>query len=115
MESDFGHLNMEKVHLVGLLGVVLVLGSMFPVLKSDAANTPQQDNVSKRVQLPSSKFPDFDIRLVGKGEFLDENLVQASSKQAAERNAATQARASAVDAFRASLGQEKAGNLRGNG
>ncbi len=103
---------MRKRLFVGLLGVVLAVGSMFPLFKSDAANTPQQDNVSKRIQLPSSKFPDYDIRLVGKGEFMDEDLSQASSKQIAGRNVATQARASAFDAFRSRLSQENAGNLR---
>ena len=103
---------MRKRFLVGLLGLVLAIGSMFPFFKSDAANAPQQQSVSKRIQLPSSKFPDFDIRLAGTGEFMDEDVVQADSKQIAGRNQATQARASAVEAFRSSLAREHAGNLR---
>ncbi|HWN08430.1 MAG TPA: M36 family metallopeptidase [Pyrinomonadaceae bacterium] len=102
---------MHKRLFLGLLGLALVIGSLVPFFRSDAANTLQQDNRSKRVELPSTKFPDYDIRLVGKGEFLDEDVVQASAKQGG-RNAATQSRASAVQAFRSRLSPDKADNLR---
>ena len=96
---------------VGLLGLVLAAGSLVP-FKSDAANAPQQPIVSRRFELPTSKFPDYDIRLVGKGEFTDEDLTTSSSKQIAARNQTTQSRASAVDAFRSTLRSERAGKLR---
>ena len=72
---------MHKRLFLGLLGLALVIGSLVPFFRSDAANTPQQDNRSKRIELPSTKFPDYDIRLVGKGEFLDEDVVNVSAKQ----------------------------------
>jgi len=103
---------MHKRLFLGLLGLALVIGALVPFFRSDAANTPQQDDRSKRIELPSNKFPDFDIRLVGKGEFTDEDVISASAKQVAERNVATQSRASAVEAFRSRLSSDKAANLR---
>lgn len=103
---------MHKRLFLGLLGLALVIGALVPFFRSDAANTPQQDNRSKRIELPSNKFPDYDVRLVGKGEFTDEDVVSASAKQVAERNGATQSRASAVEAFRSRLSSDKAANLR---
>lgn len=75
-------MTIRKRLFVGLLGVVLAVGSMVPFFKSDAANAYQQNNVSKEYQLPSSKFPDSDIR-EGKGEFADEDVISASGKQIA--------------------------------
>lgn len=103
---------MRKNLFVGMLGVVLAIGSIVPFFKSDASNALQQNNLSKTSQLESSKFPDYDIRLVSKGEFMDEDLTSVSAKQTAGRNPATQARASAVDAFRSRLSSENSGNLR---
>jgi len=103
---------MRKRLFLGLLGLTLAVGSLIPFFKSDAAVAPQQNNSSKKFQLPSTKFPDYDIRLVGKGEFIDEDVIQASAKQVAGRNTAMQARASAVEAFRSRLSAEKAANLR---
>ncbi|MBC8029250.1 MAG: M36 family metallopeptidase [Pyrinomonadaceae bacterium] len=103
---------MRKRLLVGLLGLALAIGSLVPFFKSDAAVAPQQNNISKKIQLPSSKFPDYDIRLVGKGEFTDEDVTSASAKHGAQRSMAVQSRASAVESFRSRLSQEKAGNLR---
>lgn len=103
---------MHKRLFLGLLGLALVIGALVPFFRSDAANTPQQDDRSKRTELSSTKFPDYDIRLVGKGEFTDEDVVVTSAKQGAERNVATQSRASAVEAFRSRLTSDKAANLR---
>jgi bacillolysin len=94
---------MRKRFFVGLLGFVLTVCSLSPFFKSEAANAPQQNNVSKKGKLPSSKLPDYGIRLVGKNEFLDGDFAQASSKQIAECNVATQLRASVAKAFRSSL------------
>ncbi len=97
---------MSKTVFGGLLGVVLAVCSMFPFFKSEAANAPQENNVSKKGKLPFSKLPDYDIRLIEEGEFLDEldeDVVRASSRQIAERNVATQPRSSAANAFRSSL------------
>ncbi len=102
---------MHKRFFLGLLGLALAIGCLVPFFRSDAANTPQQDNRSKRIELPSTKFPDYDIRLVGRSEFLDEDVVEVSAKQGAG-NAVTQSRASAVQAFRSRLSPDKANNLR---
>jgi len=68
-------MTIRKRLFVGSLGFILVVGSMIPFFMSDAANAPQQDDVSKKYQLPSSEFPYDDIRLAGKGEFMDEDLL----------------------------------------
>lgn len=78
-------MTIRKRLFVGLLGLVLADGSKFPFFASDAANATQQDNISIEYQLPSSKFPDYDIRLVGKGEFMDKDFTSASGKQIAGR------------------------------
>lgn len=101
---------MRKRLFVGLLGLALAIVSLVPFFRSDAAVAPQQDN--KKIQLPTSKFPDYDIRLVGKGEFLDEDVVVVSAKQGGGNNTSMQARTSAVESFRSRLSQEKAGKLR---
>lgn len=104
---------MRKSLFVGLLGVVLAVGSLFPFLKTDAAYAPHQNDVSMAGhRLPSSTLPDYDIRLVGKGEFTDHDLNSAAGTRGALQDAATQARVPAVDEFRAGLNPEKAGNLR---
>ncbi len=90
---------MRKRFFVGLLGVVLAGGSMFPFSKSEASNPPQQNNVSKKGKLPSSKVADSDIQLLGKGESLDEDPSRALSKQIPDRNFAMQPRSSAANAF----------------
>jgi Zn-dependent metalloprotease len=101
---------MRKRLFVGLLGLALAIVSLVPFFRSDAAVAPQSDN--KKIQLPTSKFPDYDIRLVGRGEFQDEDVVVVSAKQGGGVNTAMQSRASAVESFRSKLNQEKAGKLR---
>ena len=106
---------MSKRLLVGLLGVALAAASMFPVTRSDAAHAPQPKTVfTNQSQNQPPKLPNFDIRLAGRGEFTDADLNStADSERAAKSgNAARQARASAVDNFRAKLRPEKAKNLR---
>jgi Zn-dependent metalloprotease len=104
---------MRKRLFVGLLGLALAIGSLVPFFRSDAAVAPQQqDNTSRKIQLDTSKFPDYDIRLAGRGEFQDEDVVVVSAKQGAGVNTEMQSRASAVETFRSRLSQEKAANLR---
>ena len=57
-------------------------------------------------------LPNFDIRLVGRGEFNDIDLSSTSGQQAAMQNARTRSRASAVGQFRSSFRAENAANLR---
>ena len=105
---------MYKRLLVGLLLFALVAASlMFPLAKSDAALTPQTQevpNASSRKTLPN-----YDIRLAGRSEFTDVDLNSSAARQsgiAQVGDTARQARASAVDNFRAGLRPEAAQNLR---
>lgn len=104
---------MRKRLLFGLLGVALAVASMFPLMKSDAAFAQQQRAVpTGRGQ--RATLPNYDIRLIGTGEFTDISLREDGGAAGALRNAgaAVRARASAVDNFRANLGPEAARNLR---
>lgn len=102
---------MRKSLFIGLLGLLLAMGSMFPFLKSDAA--PNRSDLARAGRLPSPALPNFDIRLAETGEFTDYDLNSVEGSLGAARNAASGARASAFAEFRASLSPEKAANLRG--
>jgi Zn-dependent metalloprotease len=104
---------MRKSLFVGVLGTLLVVVSMFPFLKSDAAYAPDQKNTYQVLPVrPRGPLPNYDIRLVGKGEFTDQDLGSTEGAKSAAQNTTTQARVSAVDQFRSSLQPEDAGNLR---
>jgi Zn-dependent metalloprotease len=88
---------------------------MFPVTRSDAARAPQPKAVSTNpAQARRATLPNYDIRLAGKGEFIDADLSSTADTQRAAQSgdAARQARASAVDSFRARLRPEASRNLR---
>jgi hypothetical protein len=104
---------MRKKLLVGLLGSVLVVTSLFPFTKSDAALTLQQEGalIGRSKPQPAS-LPDYDIRLAGRGEFQDFDLSAPAGRQSAAGNVSTAARASAVDQFRAGFKSDSAKNLR---
>ena len=107
---------MRRRLLLGVLGVALAAASLFPLMRSSVARAARQDGVpigKTRLQRPT--LPDYDIRLDGKGEFTDVDLSSnggASSAAVQKGNVALQARASAVESFRASLRPEAARNLR---
>jgi len=111
---------MRERLLVGVLGVALIAASMFPFTRSDAKRSAQPDAVpgeeisAAGARVNRSTLPDFDIRLVGKGEFADSDLGPTDDAESAAQNkdAARQARASAVNNFRARLRPEAARNLR---
>lgn len=107
---------MRKRLLVGLLSIAMMAAAIFPLTKSDAARQPQP---KKSVHTNSSRqtratLPDYDIRLVGKGEFMDVALNSTTDSQRAGQsgNATLQERAAAVDNFRATLSPENAQRLR---
>ncbi|HEX8175488.1 MAG TPA: M36 family metallopeptidase [Pyrinomonadaceae bacterium] len=106
---------MSKRLIVGLLGVALAAATMFPITNSDAARAPQPKAASTN-SAPSQRagLPNYDIRLVGKGEFTDVDLNSTADTQRAAQSgvAARQARASAVENFRSGLRPEHARNLR---
>ena len=83
---------MRKSLFVGLLGLVLAVGSMFPFLKSDAA---ANRNLAGGGKGPTSVLRNFDIRLGETGEFVDYDLNAANGASKAAQNATTSARASA--------------------
>jgi Zn-dependent metalloprotease len=88
---------------------------MFPVTRSDAARAPQPKPVfTNPSQSQRATLPNYDIRLVGKGEFVDADLNSTADRQRAAQSgdAARQARAAAVENFRAGLRSENARNLR---
>ena len=101
---------MRKSLFVGLLGLVLAVGSMFPFLKSDAA--PNSSDFARGANRGSSPaLPNFDIRLGERGEFTDYDLNAAEVSSAAQE--AGSGTRSAFAELRSGLGSEKAGNLRG--
>jgi extracellular elastinolytic metalloproteinase len=104
---------MRKILFVGLLGTILAAVSMFPFLKSDAARAPRQDNLNRRsAPLTPKKLPDYDIRLVDKGEFNEFDLNALAAAPAVAKNSAEQARVSAIDEFRSGLNSQDSRNLR---
>ena len=106
---------MRKRMFVGLLGVALIAASMFPMIRSDAARTPQPKTVrTGNMGRKQATLPNYDIRLVAKGEFMDIDLNSSSSIRSASQSSdvAIQERASAVENFRAELNPENAQHLR---
>ncbi|HEX8131440.1 MAG TPA: hypothetical protein VF527_20235, partial [Pyrinomonadaceae bacterium] len=105
---------MRKSLLLGLLGLVLAAASMIPLTKSGAvahASPPQKGNAGKS---HSKTLPDYDIRLVGRSEFMDYDLNSPADAAArgVSQNSALRARATAIEKFRASLASEHTDNLR---
>ncbi|HEU4594178.1 MAG TPA: M36 family metallopeptidase, partial [Pyrinomonadaceae bacterium] len=111
---------MRKRLLVGLVGFALIAASMFPFAPSGAQ---QQPGASDKGQIETSNgdmgaggarlrptLPNFDIRLVDKGEFTDSDVSVVEDAPSAaiaipnllKSQQARQARASAVEKFRAS-------------
>jgi Zn-dependent metalloprotease len=101
----------RKLLVLALLGGALAIAAMFPLRKSDAANSLRLSSVGS-APLQSRGLPNFDVRLADKGEFLDYDLTSPSGKQSATQNAATRARVSAVDQFRSNSKSEAGENLR---
>ena len=95
---------MRKSLLTALLGFALLVTPFAFSTKSDAAN-PLRQNVPTAGNRPTP-LPNYDIRLVGRGEFTEVELNTNAGRQkaAGSPNAALQSRASAVENFRASLG-----------
>ena len=105
---------MRKSLLTGLLAVALIAGATTPLTKSHAAKptTSQAGASAETAATAPATLPDYDIRLVGKGEFADYDLNAGAGKQAAAQSTTLRVRASAVDEFRASLAPDRARNLR---
>ena len=108
---------MRKRLLVGLLGFALIAAATFPFAKSGAQDGGQIETPSKGVMETGRggdmgasgarlqrALPDFDIRLADKGEFTDSDVSVAESAPSpgVRGKGIAQARASAVEKFRAS-------------
>src|SRR5215212_8054948 len=100
----------RKILIFTVLAVAAAAAMVLPLWKSDAA--PQQTSIGSPKRSAGRGLPDFDIRLIGRGEFNDMDLRSPSGRQAAMQNALTRSRASAVEQFRSSLPVEKAANIR---
>jgi Zn-dependent metalloprotease len=102
---------MRKSLFIGLLGLVLAVGSMFPFLKSDAA--VNRNDLARGAGKPSSAgLPNFDIRLVETGEFPDYDLNSPDLALSIADNPARAERVAAFADFRAGLSPGNASNLR---
>ncbi|HEX5883730.1 MAG TPA: hypothetical protein VFY67_04230, partial [Pyrinomonadaceae bacterium] len=100
----------RKILIFAVLAVAAAAAVVSPLRKSDAAQQPTP--IGPPQGSASRALPNFDIRLVGRGEFNDMDLNSASGQQAAMQNARSRSRASAVGQFRSSLRAENAANLR---
>ncbi|MGB9178496.1 MAG: M36 family metallopeptidase [Pyrinomonadaceae bacterium] len=110
---------MRKRWLVVLLGIVALAAAsiMFPLTKSGAAFAPQKPErlSTDKISQERGTLPNYDLRLVGRGEFTDVTVASPADRQSTRTQnlgAAVQDRASAVDNFRAGLRKEDARNLR---
>ncbi len=107
---------MRRRLLTGLLGLALVVTALTPLTKSGAARaTGQEDTFTIKTPAKPAGLPDYDIRLAGRGEFMDYDLSPAAGKQSGVQSTAQataqQARGAALAAFRAGLAPEAASNL----
>ena len=100
----------RKLLIFTVLAVSVAAAIVLPVWKSDAAQ--QRTPVGSPQGSASRALPNFDIRLAGRGEFVDMDLNSAFGRQVAMQNANTRSRAAAVEQFRSSLRAEHAANLR---
>ena len=97
----------RKILIFTVLAVAAAAAIVLPLSKSDAAPQPTPPQGAANRSLPN-----FDTRLVGRGEFNDMDLSSTPGKQAAMQNARTRSRATAVEQFRSSRAAEHAANLR---
>src|SRR6185503_4798592 len=97
---------------IALLAVAIAAVVVFPFTNSNASRSPSTKVVPTDKFSRARPLPNYDIRLVNKGEFTDYDLNSATGKQSAAQNLAALARSSAVDRFRSKLSPEEATKLR---
>ena len=100
----------RKFLILTVLAVAAAAAIVSPLSKSDAAQQPT--SLGPQQGSAGRALPNFDIRLIGRGEFDDMDLSSTQGRQAAMQNARTRARASAVEQVRSSLTPDQAANLR---
>jgi fungalysin metallopeptidase (M36)/fungalysin/thermolysin propeptide len=101
----------RKIFFIALLGVAFATAALFPFANSNASRALPDKSLGLRQSARTGPLPNYDIRLVGKGEFTDYDLSPASA-QAGGLNVAAQARAAAVARFRSKLNPDVAQKLR---
>jgi Zn-dependent metalloprotease len=103
---------MRKILVLAFLGAACAVASLFPLQKSGAQKAQPQDVRTEPRVVNTRTLPDFDIRLGDTGEFADEDVSSTAIKQQGLRSSKSNARASAVEQFRAKLDAEDKHNLR---
>src|SRR5215203_3985932 len=103
-------LMIRKILIFTVLAVAAAAAIVSPLWKSDAGQ--QRTPIGAPQGFAGRGLQNFDIRLIGRGEFNDMDLSSTAGKQAAMQNARTRSRAFAVEEFRSSHASEKAANLR---
>jgi len=103
---------MRKILVLAFLGAACAVASLFPLQKSGAQKAQRQDVRTEPRVVNTRTLPDFDIRLGDTGEFVDEDVSSTAIKQQGLRSSKSNARASAVEQFRAKLDAEDKHNLR---
>ncbi|HTG95042.1 MAG TPA: M36 family metallopeptidase [Pyrinomonadaceae bacterium] len=103
---------MRKILVLAFLGAACAVASLFPLQKSGAQKVQRQDVRTEPRVVNTRTLPDFDIRLGDTGEFVDEDVSSTAIKQQGLRSSKSNARASAVEQFRAKLEAEDKHNLR---
>ena len=100
----------RKILIFTVLAVIATAAAIvLPLWRSDAAPQQTLTGSAKGSAIPA--LPNFDLRLVNRGEFNDMDLGSPAGKQAAMQQAVTRSRAVAVEQFRLSHAPENAANL----
>ncbi len=102
----------RRILFFAFLAVAMATAVLFPFSNSDASRALTTRGTTLEKFSRHKPLPDYDIRLVNKGEFDDYNLNSPAGKQSAALNNAARARSTAVDGFRSKLRPEIANKLR---
>lgn len=102
----------RRILFFAFLAVAIATAVVFPFSNSDASRALSTGGNAIEKLSRHKPLPNYDIRLVNKGEFDTYDLNSAAGKQSAALNTAARARSSAVDRFRSKLRPEIAGKLR---
>lgn len=102
----------RRILFFAFLAVAMATAVVFPFSHSDASRDLPGHGRAFKQGPRTGPLPNYDIRLVDKGEFSDYDLTSPAGKQSAATNLAVKARSSAVDKFRSKLRPETANNLR---
>ena len=102
----------RRILFFAFLAVAMATAVVFPFSHSNASRDLPGHGRAFKQGPRTGPLPNYDIRLVDKGEFSDYDLTSPAGKQSAATNLAVKTRSSAVDKFRSKLRAEAANNLR---